>query len=33
VADMAGLYQGSLSLHDSGLGGLSARLELPLTAQ
>jgi signal transduction histidine kinase len=30
VADMAGLYQGRLSLHESPMGGLSAQLELPL---
>ena len=30
VADMAQLYQGELSLRDSDLGGLSARLKLPL---
>lgn len=30
VADMAALYQGELSLWDSDLGGLSARLKLPL---
>ncbi len=30
AADMAGLYGGELSLRDSDLGGLSARLELPL---
>ncbi len=30
VADIAELYQGSLGLADSGLGGLSARLTLPL---
>ncbi|MBC8240424.1 MAG: sensor histidine kinase, partial [Alphaproteobacteria bacterium] len=30
TADMASLYQGGLSLQDSDLGGLSARLELPL---
>ena len=30
VADMASLYQGELSLQDSELGGLSARLKLPL---
>ncbi len=33
VADIAGLYQGLLSLHDSELGGLSACLELPLAPQ
>ena len=30
VADMADLYGGSLSLHEAEIGGLSARLELPL---
>ena len=30
TADMASLYQGELSLRDSDLGGLSARLKLPL---
>ena len=30
VADMAELYQGELSLGNSELGGLSARLKLPL---
>ena len=30
AADMAALYQGELSLRDSNLGGLSARLKLPL---
>ena len=30
TADMASLYQGELSLQDSDLGGLSARLKLPL---
>ncbi|MBT3535406.1 MAG: sensor histidine kinase [Rhodospirillaceae bacterium] len=30
VADMAALYQGELSLRDAAMGGLSARLTLPL---
>ena len=29
VADLAGLYGGSLTLEDSDLGGLRARLRLP----
>ena len=32
VADMAELYAGDLSLRDSDLGGLSARLTLPLVS-
>ncbi|MDP6690866.1 MAG: sensor histidine kinase [Alphaproteobacteria bacterium] len=33
VADIAELYQGSLDLEDSDLGGLTARLTLPLAPQ